>query len=323
MSRFGLYTLALAASLVSACATPAIAKHGGPQVVTLVQTGTIRVHNESSFPMVIRIDGAHVGKVAAHSVLVLASAPAGNRTLVASYPGKQNVPTRSMSVFVAPGSVAQAVIPEVAGHVLVRNPNALPVAVLVDGSLRGRAAAHGTLRVSNLRPGDHRVTLQAPNGATSTTVVRVAPAQVSSVTLAVFTGSLKVNNGNPFPVKVLVDGHLRGKVAPFSSGMFQGLAAGSHRVEVIGKHGLHLAHTTTIAAADVAHWTVSSPTAKYVKPAGPAAVVLPCPMVQPTKVVKMAPKPTKKGYLKKSGYAQKGKKGKTFKKAGTLVYVSK
>ncbi|GMV38902.1 MAG: hypothetical protein AMXMBFR64_06180 [Myxococcales bacterium] len=293
MNRVRLSTLALGASLLIAAGSPALANHG-PSTVVVMETGTIRVQNESSFPMQVRLDGAHVGQVAAGSHLVLTSTPAGAHRVVASYPGREDVPSTTFNLHVMPGQVVHAVIRQVAGSVRVVNPNAFPVQVVLSGQPRGSLGPGASLLLAGVPAGRHEVVVQA-HGAAMAGQVRVLPGRVAQFEPALFTGSLRIHNDNRFAVKVLVDGRPAGKLVPGATRVIDGLVPGNHTVEVRGHHGLRMVHTATVRASKTTTWAFAAPRGPHhkvvVAPAGPA-------YKSPPKGVVIAKGPKKGGWKK-------------------------
>lgn len=252
-------TLALAASLLFVGCSQAAAAHKGPAMVVVMETGTIRVVNDSSFPMQIALDGAQVGHVAAGSNLVLTSTPVGVHHLVARYPGREDVPTRTFKVHVHAGQMAAAVIQQPSGSVLVHNPNAFTVDLVVAGMSRGSLPGGATVTVGAVLPGRQDIAVRAPGGAVVAGRVHVLPGRTARWEPALFTGALRVHNDNPFMVKVLVDGRPVGKLLPGASRTVDGLAPGHHRIEVRGQAGLSVVHTANVRAAQTTTWAFAAP----------------------------------------------------------------
>jgi hypothetical protein len=205
---------------------------------------------------------------------------------------------------VGPYKVAHAVIAQPAGRVLVHNPNDFGVQVIVSGAARGSVGPRGTLVVSDVPAGRAHVAVRAPGGATVDANLRVLPGGTARWEPALFTGAIQVRNNNPYAMRVFIDGRKVGKLHGHESRTYAGLAPGSHVVELRGKHGVRVAHTMVVRAADVATWAFAAPS-PYVKvvPAGPSMVALPGPHVHkhhkgPAKV---------KGH---KAYKAKGPKGK-------------
>lgn len=299
MNRFRLYTLALTSSMLLVACSPAMAKHGGPSMVVVMETGTIRVHNDSSFAMQLRLDGANVGHVAAGSHLMLTSTPAGPHRLVAVYPGREDVPMSSFDLKVYPGQVANAVIRQAAGSVRVTNPNGFKVHVLLAGQSRGALGPGASMLLTDVPAGRQEVAVQSPNGSTMAGRIRVLPGRLAQWEPALFTGALTIRNSNHFPVRIFVDGRPAGKLAHGASRTVDGLVPGQHSIEVRNQHGLRVVHNAMVRASQTTSWAFAAPMGPHHKvtvvPAGPS-------YPHPPKAVAVAPKYGKKGGSKKGGW---------------------
>lgn len=139
------------------------------------------------------------------------------------------------------GQVVKVVDMSPAGSLRVHNPTDFRFGVVLDGQNVGKVAPGGTLVLANVAAGNHQVQARVigmPNGPNQVMSAYVQPHSVAAVSLASPVASLKVRNMQPVAVSLHIDGHHRTTLAPGASARLDGLAAGTHRVELVGPGGL-------------------------------------------------------------------------------------
>jgi archaellum component FlaG (FlaF/FlaG flagellin family) len=131
---------------------------------------TMRIHNPMQRKAKVFIDGRKVGKLRQGDVLTAAHQVPGRHTVELRRKG--DVVARIV-VDLSPGESERVRPATLRGSLRVVNRDRRPVDVLVDGERRGRAEAHGSRVINNLRPGQHRVTVIHRRGRTTEHMVQV------------------------------------------------------------------------------------------------------------------------------------------------------
>lgn len=264
-------------------------KHG-PEVVYVVHTGTLAVHNDSPVRWAIDLDGQRLGAVGPGETTLLAGVPVGNHRVVARThaPG---IPNQVVRARVGPGERVAIHLQVPYGALKVRNHQGVAVHLHVDGVEVATLPPGGQMTVPNLLPGRHDVAMVGPFGTITRDVVMVRAGGKAKWRPAPMVGTVRVTNGSAVGVQVRVGGVSMGKLAPGETMHVAGVPDGMTRIELRSPHGLTASHTLAVRPGGQASWA-------FVPAPGPQVRVV----AQSGPPVKMK-KGKKKGY---SDYAHSG-----------------
>lgn len=244
-------------------ATPwstALADHAPYKVITVVQTGTIKVHNSSGFPFHISMNNQNMGFVGAGDSLTLANTPVGTHQLTARYNGKMNIPSQSYTVDVFPRQSATVTVRVPFGQLRVYNPNPFPMMLRIDGQPRQKVHAGSTVVIADMLPGRYQLELDGPHGTGGTNMVRIQPGETERWNAPLATAQIRIHNDSPHhTMKVRVNGRPVGKILPGGTMQVDNLAPGRQLVEIRGNRGYKAARTFEVRPAQIATWHVDMP----------------------------------------------------------------
>ncbi len=198
-------------------------------------TGALRIENHTRVPLAVRVDRHPVRVIGPHASLLLARVPAGRHRIVARPAGvhrRRHAARLVRTAWVPPGRPAVVVLAPPRWRLRVRNPERVPVRVVVDGTVRAELSP-GQAAVLELQPGTHRVALASRFGRLSETVLHGAAGQHRAWLPAPRATSIVVEGPSSRAATVTVDGIAAGTVPPGGARRVDGLPPGPHRIELI------------------------------------------------------------------------------------------
>jgi hypothetical protein len=248
-------------------ATEAAAKHhkkwkhgGGPvQVVDVAPVGTLTIRNPSAMPARVELNGQLVGRVGPGGVLVLAHAPAGANALSVRFKVAGPDLRQHFTVMVPAYGRAEAVIAPPLAELEVFNRQRVDVVVRVDGQHMGRLHPGASMRLSDLAPGRHAVSMEAETGLVAATNVRLHPGCPERWAPGPMLGAVLVRNHAAATVEVAVGGAGRQFVPPGGFAEFRGVPMGTHRVRVTNKAGHTVSAKVQVQAGSTTAWNFVPP----------------------------------------------------------------
>lgn len=178
-------------------------------------TATLELVNPTPEAASVVIDGRPAVQVGAQGKLRVRGVPAGQIRVAASMASGELI---ERGLRLEPEGFARWELIDKKTQLVVRSGWSEPVALTVDGAPRGRVPPHGALRIEGLKPGLHRVDVEAVvTGRKSAADVVVHATRPSDLSLQPPYGALELRNDGEHTLAVVARGKEVGRVAPGAS----------------------------------------------------------------------------------------------------------